>query len=480
MKKFNQWQNSFSVIDWFNNLKDKQRLSFIEFDIIDFYPSITENILKKALDWAKNIVNITEEEISTIFQSKKALLFFKDQCWIKTGSEAFDVSMGSWDGAEIADLIGLYLLSQIQDITFKLGLYRDYGLGVTSLTPRLAEKEKHKVCRIFQENGFSIKINVNVTNVNFLDINLDLLTGTYRPFMKDNEKPVYVHSNSNHPRSILQNIPKSVNLRLSKISSDKNVFDLCKGPYQEALDKSGYNYKLEFDPPVTVEGNRKKNRGRRITYFNPPFSLNVASNIGRNFLKLIDEHFPKENILRKIINRNTVKISYRCMPNLKSKISKHNFRILKSQNTPQAQDGCNCRRSLGPCPFNGNCKAESLVYKAEVIDENENVATYTGLTGNSFKKRHYRHRQSFNNRKLEHDTVLSSYIWSLKDEDKSYRINWSLIGRAPKFSPITKKCRLCIKEKYHIIFQPEGASLNKRSELFSTCRHRLRDLLVNV
>ena len=79
MKKFNQWQNSFSVIDWFNNLKDKQRLSFIEFDIIDFYPSITENLLKKALDWAKNIVNITEEEISTIFQSKKALLFFKDQ-----------------------------------------------------------------------------------------------------------------------------------------------------------------------------------------------------------------------------------------------------------------------------------------------------------------------------------------------------------------------------------------------------------------
>ena len=168
------------------------------------------------------------------------------------------------------------------------------------------------------------------------------------------------------------------------------------------------------------------------------------------------------------------------MPNLKSKISKHNFKIFKSQNTAQAQDGCNCRSSLGPCPFNGNCKAESLVYKAEVTDENENVATYTGLTGNSFKKRHYRHRQSFNNRKLEHDTTLSSYIWSLKDEDKSYRIHWSLKGRAPKFSPITKKCRLCIKEKYHIIFQPEGASLNRRSELFSTCRHRLSDLLVNV
>ena len=203
-----------------------------------------------------------------------------------------------------------------------LGLYRDDGLGVTSLTPRLAEKEKQKVCKIFQENGFSIKVNVNVKNVNFLDINLDLLTSTYRPYMKDNETPIYVHYNSNHPRGILQNIPKSVNSRLSKLSSDKNVFDSAKGPYQEALNKSGYNYPLEFDPPATVDENKKKNRSRKITYFNPPFSLNVASNVGRDFLKLIDEHFPQGHLLRKIINRNSVKISYRCMPHLKSTISK--------------------------------------------------------------------------------------------------------------------------------------------------------------
>ena len=206
---------------------------------------------------------------------------------------------------------GLYLLSQLQQVGFVLGLYRDDGLGVTSLTPRLAEKEKQKVCKIFQENGFSIKVNVNVKNVNFLDINLDLLTSTYRPYMKDNETPIYVHYNSNHPRGILQNIPKSVNSRLSKLSSDKNVFDSAKGPYQEALNKSGYNYPLEFDPPATVDENKKKNRSRKITYFNPPFSLNVASNVGRDFLKLIDEHFPKDHLLRKIINRNSVKISYR-------------------------------------------------------------------------------------------------------------------------------------------------------------------------
>ena len=299
--------------------------------------------------------------------------------------------------------------------------------------------------------------------------------------MKENESPIYVHRNSNHPKKILENIPKSVNLRLSKISSNKRVFDAAKGPYQEALNKSGYNYPLEYDPLVTEGGtNRKKNRGRKITYFNPPFSLNVATNIGGKFLALINEHFPQGHQLRKILNRNTVKMSYRCMPNLKSQISKHNFKILKDEETPMSRGGCNCRKSGGPCPLGGHCLTESLVYRAEVIDENDNRATYTGLTGNTFKARHYRHKSSFKHRKLEYDTTLASYIWSLKDNNLSYQINWSEICRAPRFNPITRKCRLCIKEKYHIIFQPEGALLNKRSELFSTCRHRLRDLLINI
>ena len=168
------------------------------------------------------------------------------------------------------------------------------------------------------------------------------------------------------------------------------------------------------------------------------------------------------------------------MPNLKSQISKHNFKILKDQEAPSDRRGCNCRRSMGPCPLGGNCLTDNLVYRAEVIDENDHTVTYTGLTGNTFKTRHYRHRSSFKNRKLEHDTTLSSYIWALKDQNTNFWINWTKVGRAPRFNPITRKCRLCIKEKYHIIFQPEGALLNKRSELFSTCRHRLKDLLCNV
>ena len=130
--------------------------------------------------------------------------------------------------------------------------------------------------------------------------------------------------------------------------------------------------------------------------------------------------------------------------------------------------------------MDGNCLLDSLVYRAEVSDENQNSTTYTGLTSNTFKTRYYAQRQSFKKRKLQHATTLSSYIWNLKDNNINYNIKWKTVDRAPKFNPITKKCRLCIKEKYFIIFQPDGAKLNDRSELYSTCRHRTQQLLCNI
>ena len=158
-----------------------------------------------------------------------------------------------------------------------------------------------------------------------MDINLNLETGIYRPYMKPNETPSYVHKDSNHPNSILKNIPLSVNKRLSLISSNQAVFDWASPPYQEALKKSGHDFTLKFDPPTPYE--KTTNRQRKITWFNPPFSKNVQSNIGKQFLNLIDKNFPSNHPLRKIINRNTVKVSYRCMPNVKQKLSNHNFKI---------------------------------------------------------------------------------------------------------------------------------------------------------
>ena len=65
-----------------------------------------------------------------------------------------------------------------------------------------------------------------------------------------------------------------------------------------------------------------------MTYLNPPFALNVKTNIGAKFIQLIDKHFPPSNPLSKLINRNTVKISYKCTPNLTKLISGHNSDII--------------------------------------------------------------------------------------------------------------------------------------------------------
>ena len=55
---------------------------------------------------------------------------------------------------------------------------------------------------------------------------------------------------------------------------------------------------------------------RQIIWFNPPFNLKIKIKIGKLFLNPLEKHFPSHNKLHKLFNRNTVKISYSCMPNM--------------------------------------------------------------------------------------------------------------------------------------------------------------------
>ena len=84
---------------------------------------------------------------------------------------------------------------------------------------------KKEICKIFEQNHLRITITVNTKIVNFLDITLDLDTGEYKPYMKENDHPVYVDIQSNHPPQVLKNIPMAVNRRLSKTSSNKGIFE---------------------------------------------------------------------------------------------------------------------------------------------------------------------------------------------------------------------------------------------------------------
>ena len=338
------------MLQWFKQLANKGDSAFICFDVVEFYPSITEALLKRALDFASEHVNISANERQAVINSKHSLLFSKGQPWEKRNSTSnFDVTMGSYDGAETCELVGCYLLSQLKQIPgIEIGLYRDDGLAVLNQTPRQIEKAKKQICQIFANNNLKITVDANKKVVNFLDVTLDLNTGKFKPYSKPSTTPLYVHSQSNHPPNILRNIPVAINRRLSSVSFDHEVFNEASAPYQEALRKSGYAFKLEFKPPPQQPPSQKCKRQRNVICFDPPYNKSVKTNIGRAFISLIERSFPAGHKLRKIFNRNTIKLSYSCMPNVKQIIDGHNKAILKIAEIaqPQKNEGntCSCRK----------------------------------------------------------------------------------------------------------------------------------------
>ena len=112
-------------------------------------------------------------------------------------SSLFDVTMGSFDGAEICELVGAYVLATLQKTLQKedVGLYRDDGLMVhTEVTGGDAERIKKQLTKHFESLGLRITIQTNLKTANFLDLTLDLKGGKYYPSWKPNNDPPYIHT----------------------------------------------------------------------------------------------------------------------------------------------------------------------------------------------------------------------------------------------------------------------------------------------
>ena len=164
-------------------------------------------------------------------------------------------------------------------------------------------------------------------------LTLNLMSGLHQPYCKPNTKPLYVHSQSNHPQSILKNIPANINKRLSILSSNEEVFNKSTKIHQQALQNSGYDFKLKFEKQDLDALNNKKKKSKRqwrIYWFNPPWDMNVATKVGKKFFQILDETIPPGHPLHKVFNRKTVKLSYSTMPNMLKKISAHNSKVTAS------------------------------------------------------------------------------------------------------------------------------------------------------
>ena len=141
-------------------------------------------------------------------------------------------------------------------------------------------------------------------------------------------------------------------------------------------------------------------------------------------------------------------------------ISSHNKHLLAEPNTA-IEEKCNWK-----------CQTKGVVCQATVKrQDNQEEIKYVGITESAFKTRYNNHTNSFRNPKHKNGTALSKYIWKLKDSKISFAVSWKISKNCRGYSSHTKKCSLCLDEKY-IICHLKLSLLNSRNELVSTCRLR--------
>ena len=328
-----QWKNTGELLQWFNNIKNKSSKRFISFDIVEFYPSITKAHLINALDYASQFSNFNKSDTDIIFHSCDSLLFSGDDVWKKNDTDSyFDIPMGSFHGAEVCDLVGLYILDKLKSIFDNCGLYRDDGLGVIDLSkPLVYEKIKKSTFKLMSDIGFKITLEIGAQITNFLDVTLNLSNNTHRPYRKPNSLLNFINISSDHPYHIKKCLPVMTQKRLSTLSSNEKIFNEIKAPYETELRNRGFKCKLKYEK-LDVDKKRKKPRNRHIMWYNPPYCSSVNINLGKEFLKLVDKHFPDSHFYNKIFNRKTVKISYSCMSNVKTLIQSHNKTVISNFN----------------------------------------------------------------------------------------------------------------------------------------------------
>ena len=187
--KVNQWKDTREVIEWFKNIKNKQKHKFILFDIKDFYPTITKDLLTKCLKFAEEKVQIFNDDKEFIYHARKSLLFNEEGTWMKKDG-LFDVTMRAYDGAEVRELVGTFLLDKICEKYEKnsIGLYRDDGLSVfKNKSGTQLEKIKKNFQTTFKDFGLEIVAESNLKIVSYRDVTLNLNNGSFKPYHKPDD-----------------------------------------------------------------------------------------------------------------------------------------------------------------------------------------------------------------------------------------------------------------------------------------------------
>ena len=216
----------------------------------------------------------------------------------------------------ICELVRLYLLDQLSTVIDKssVDLYRDDGLAaINNANGPKYDRISKDIIAWFKEKGLSITIETNLIKTDFLDVTFNLPTKKYFPFRKANNTPLYINAFFNNPPTVIKQLSKMVSKRISDLSCNKEEFDKIKSVYESALKDSIHFSSISYNNSNTR--NARRNRNRKVTWFNPPYSQNVKTNIGKLFIKLVRKHFLNNSKYHEICNLNTLKLSYCCTTN---------------------------------------------------------------------------------------------------------------------------------------------------------------------
>ena len=147
----------------------------------------------------------------------------------------------------------------VTNITLTIS-HRDEWLAVFKNTSGPQSKNIKKTFqKMFKNKTLDIIINCNKKIVNYLDVTLNLNDGSCRPYKKPNDETNYIHVNSDHPPSILKQLPVSIEKRLSSLSSSKEIFEEAAPYYEQYLSNCGYKEKLNYRDPTSPNLITKRN-----------------------------------------------------------------------------------------------------------------------------------------------------------------------------------------------------------------------------
>ena len=222
---------------------------------------------------------------------------------------------------------------------------------------------------------------------------------------------------------MLNAVPFSVNKRLNVLSSNKEVFDQAKEVYQKALIESCFDYELYFDEDLKNNNPKKNKRKRKVVWYNPPFCRSVKTNLGKEFLRIVSESFPPSHKLHKIFNRNSLKLSYSCLPNIGNKILANTLQKYRVPIDPNlTTKECVGHRRSKECPIeNKKCNLQNNIYNAQIVTEDKTY-NYIGMSAQPLRLRVATHLQSFKSE--NNQTELSGKIKELEKNGTQFEVKF--------------------------------------------------------